>query len=140
MTDLTVDASVWIAAADRADAFHDESQLFLGVVGLEDIRLLVPAFAVVEVGCGLARKRRGTAAGLILMQDLLKVEGITHVAVDEALLAEALRLGVDRFLRGADALYAATASMTNSTLVSWDRELIERAGAISPTDWLDANP
>ena len=60
--------------------------------------------------------------------------------VDTALIVAALRLGTDTFLRGADALYAATAQLTGSTLISWNRELIQRAGALSPTDWLAANP
>jgi len=44
----------------------------------------------------------------------------------------------DAVLRGADALYAATAQATGSTLVSWDGEPIRRAGAITRTDWLNA--
>jgi predicted nucleic acid-binding protein len=65
---------------------------------------------------------------------------VTHVPVDTVLVETAIRVGTDAFLRGADALYAATALITGSTLVSWDNELIQRAGAHSPTDWLDVNP
>jgi len=59
MTDATVDASIWIAAADPADVFHQESRTFLAAIAL---------------------------------------------------------------------------------LISWDQELIQRAGALTPTDWLNANP
>ncbi len=39
-------------------------------------------------------------------------------------------------LRGAIALYAATASLANAPLVSWDDELVSRAGAVTPQQWL----
>jgi len=60
--------------------------------------------------------------------------------LDEGLLSEALRLGTTFRLRAADALYAATASLgADGVLVSWDNELIERAGAATPTAWLAAH-
>ena len=55
-------------------------------------------------------------------------------------MREALRLGTRQVLRGADALYAATALLTGTQLISWDNELVRRAGALTPTAWLDANP
>ena len=59
---------------------------------------------------------------------------------DDVLWGEALRLGTWQFLRGADALYSATAHLTGSQLISWDNELVRRAGALTPTDWLNVNP
>jgi predicted nucleic acid-binding protein len=60
--------------------------------------------------------------------------------LDDALLAIAARLGTHQLLRDADALYAATAQISGAQLVSWDDELIRRARAITPTEWLAANP
>ena len=139
-SDLTVDASVWIAAADPSDVFHMDSRGFLSAVGHGRARLVVPAFAVVEVACALARKLRDPALANQLTQQILPPSEVTYIPVDSVLLTAALRRGSAAFLRGADALYAATAQLTGSTLVSWDRELIQRAGAVSPTDWLAANP
>lgn len=45
-----------------------------------------------------------------------------------------------RFLRGGDALYVATAEIAGCVLVSWDKEHIQGAGALSPDDWVIANP
>ena len=56
MTDLTVDASVWVAAADQRDAFHEESRNFLAAVAVEGLEIVVPAFVIAEVACALARK------------------------------------------------------------------------------------
>ena len=60
--------------------------------------------------------------------------------LDGALLRLALRLGLQQRLRGADALYAATAQLAGAALISWDNELIQRAGAMTPSAWLAANP
>ena len=140
VTDVTVDASVWIAAADPADAFHRESRTFLAAATRAGVRLVIPTFAVVEVACALSRRRRDPAAGQLLTEGLLRLALVVQVPTDAALLSTALRRGSSKFLRGADALYAATAERTGSTLVAWDNELIRRAGARSPTDWLGANP
>jgi len=139
MSDLTVDASVWIAVADPSDVFHEESRTFLAAVAHEDTRLVVPAFATTEVACALARRLRDPVLARTLTQELLPTDEVLQVPTDALLLTMAVRLGTDARLRGADALYAATAALTGSTLVSWDNELIQRAGALSPAAWLDAS-
>jgi predicted nucleic acid-binding protein len=65
---------------------------------------------------------------------------LTLQPLDQALLGAAAQLGLQHLLRGADALYAATAQLSRSQLVSWDNELIQRAGAFTPPAWLAANP
>jgi predicted nucleic acid-binding protein len=136
--DFTVDASVWVGAADDTDAFHAESSTFLAAAVANESRLIVPAFAVVEVACALARKFSDAPRGRRMGHDVRQGRGVTYVAVDDVLLAAAEQIGTIVFLRGADALYAATAQLTGTTLVSWDNELIQRAGATAPTTWLDA--
>lgn len=61
---------------------------------------------------------------------------LTLLAVDDALLESAIAFGRERGLRGMDALYAATAALMDAPLVSWDVELIQRASAKSPTQWM----
>lgn len=130
MTDLTIDASVWVSAADPRDAFHDESETFLAAVELEGLGLVVPAFAKVEVACAFARKS----------EEVMALSLVVYVPTDANLIEMAWRDGTDQRLRGADALYAATSHMAGAQLISWDNELVERAGALTPTAWLDANP
>ena len=65
---------------------------------------------------------------------------MSGVTVDARLIGQSVLLGTDSFLRGADALYAAAAQLAEATLVSWDDELIQRAGAFTPAAWLAANP
>jgi predicted nucleic acid-binding protein len=140
MSAVTVDASVWIAAADTTDTFCGQSRAFLALAVRQGAQLTIPAFAVAEVACALARKHRNAATARQLAGSMLTPGQVVHVPVDARLLAVAVRLGTSAFLRGADALYAATAHLTGAPLVSWDNELIQRAGALTPTAWLAANP
>lgn len=137
---LTLDANVWIAVYDPRDHFHAPSVAFLFAATRQVLGLNGPAFVLVEAGCALARRAQSAAAGQAALERLRLHPLLSLQPLDEALLEVAARLGVQQLLRGADALYAATAEISGAQLVSWDEELIRRAGAITPTDWLAANP
>jgi len=136
----TVDANAWIASFDPTDVFHVPStELFRRAVR-RGLMLHCPAFVIVEVAGALARRLRDRGAGLQAAADIRAHPLVRLHPLDQPLIDEALRLSTQQFLRGADALYAATASLTGTDLISWDGELIRRAGAVSPADWLAANP
>ena len=100
----------------------------------------MPAFARVEVACALARKLRSSSPAERLANLVFMTACAKEHPLNAALLAKALSIGTSRFLRGADALYSATAELTACELVSWDKEHLKRAGALTPDDWLLANP
>jgi len=104
------------------------------------VQIHVPAFAHVEVACALSRKLRNPEQGERLADLLFKTVGAKEHPVGAALLAKSLSLGTKQLLRGADALYAATAVIAACDLVSLDKEHLQRAGGFSPDDWLLANP
>lgn len=140
MTEVAVDASVWIAAQDPGDPFCTRSRLFFSHLVAAGITIHVPTFARVEVACALARKLRNPEQGERLANLVLTTAGAKEQPVDSMLLAKALAKGTEKFLRGADALYSATAEIVGCALVSWDNEHLKRAGALTPDDWLVANP
>src|SRR5438093_10878855 len=118
---VTVDANVWIAAFDPTDAFHGPSTAFLLEATRRRMPLHGPTFVIIEVACALTRRLLnpaiGTrAAGEISAHRLMRLERL-----DSALLGLALRLGLQQRLRGADALYAATAQLAGDALISWDK-------------------
>lgn len=116
MTDLTVDASVWVAAAEPRDAFHAESETFLAAIEPQGLRVVVPEFTRIEVACALARRLQSPAQGRRLSEQVMALRVIVYVPVDDNLLQEAWRTGTNQRLRGADALYAATAQSTGAQL------------------------
>lgn len=74
----------------------------------------------------------------MLAQDWLSIHSVSE-SQGEAAAAIAAR----QFLRGADAVYAALARRLGTPLVTWDKELLERAAAVVPTltpaGWLRQN-
>ncbi len=140
MSAVTVDASVWIATQDPADACCSPSRAFLTRIVEDGGIIHVPAYAKIEVACALARKLRRAGKGQKLADLVLEAANVRVTQVNDALLASALFVGTSKFLRGADALYAATAELTGSTLVSWDKEHVLRASGVTPSDWLTSNP
>lgn len=137
MSTVTVDASVWVAAADATDPRCDVSRGFFAEVARRGIHLFVPSLALVEVGCALARRSGDAQGAKRLTQAMLAPDFVRYVPVDGPLVARAFELGTESLLRGADALYVAAAVLTQSTLVSWDGEHLERGGALSPDAWLE---
>ena len=133
---LTLDANVWVSALDPRDAFHGKSAAFLDMISRQKLALHGPAVVVLEVTCALAR-RLGRAGPADEAARWLRAHPmLTLLAIDDLLLDGAIEIGRERGLRGMDALYAATATLMGAPLVSWDVELIQRAGAKSPTEWM----
>jgi predicted nucleic acid-binding protein len=140
MKPMVLDASVVIAAAEPEDAFHAESRSLLEIVITRGVPVLLPAFGLTEIACALARRLRDPVmARNLAIRGLAAIRAV-ELPVDAAFLAHATLSGTRDFLRGADALYAAAAEMTGGVLVSWDGEHRSRAGALSPTEWMAANP
>ncbi|MCX7902820.1 MAG: type II toxin-antitoxin system VapC family toxin [Burkholderiaceae bacterium] len=136
---ITVDASVWIGFLDLGDPFHAASDALLRRLQASDTPHYSPEFAALEVACALARRHRDADAGR-RAADLLRSNGRLRLVATARLLPLAEALGCRLFLRGADAFYAATAQLTATPLVTWDRELIERAGAVTSEQWFAQQP
>lgn len=135
MSALVVDASVWVSAADPTDAFHEASRAFLRRAVARRRRVVLPAYARVEIACALARRLRDALHGHALATALLASPLVEEYALDRAFLDEALERGTRGLLRGADALYATAAARAGGALITWDEELLRRAGGQRPSDW-----
>lgn len=136
-TTLVIDASVWIAAARPREPDHAVSRRFVAASLASPVRVVMPVLTRLEIGCALARRLGHDVAARFLAEvDALPV--LHRDAPDAGLLGAALTIGMHARLRSLDACMAAAALAENATLVTWDRELVERAGAITPTTWMDA--
>ncbi len=136
---LTIDANVWVAAFDGRDRFHAASIAFLRAAANRRLWLHDPVFVIVEVACALTRRSGHSAPGDAVARQLRAHPALSLHPLDEPLLERAQAIGVDRRLRGADALYAATAAVFDAPLITWDAELVERAQAQTPDHWITAN-
>lgn len=140
MSSVVLDASVLISAAEPADCFHGQSRALLTELVKRSVGIHVPAFAVVEISCALARRLGDPVAARTLAIGGLSAIRATELPMDSTFLVHATLSGTKQFLRGADSLYAAAAELSGSTLISWDGEHRKRSGALSPDEWLAKNP
>jgi predicted nucleic acid-binding protein len=137
MTQLAIDASVIVAFALDTDEFHGESARFLDRVIDRRVRLVSPGLLLIESACAIARRTGSESLARAATATLLKHERLLLDTPESTeRLMETIDIGLRTGLKGADAIYAATAERHEVPLVSWDRELLARAGAITPTDWM----
>lgn len=139
MTVLIIDASVWVSAADATDAFSEPSRTFLSGVTRRAIPVALPDFTELEFACALARRLRDGERAKDLAGQMLRSPLVAVHSLDSALLRRAVEVGTRQLLRAGDAVYAAVAELTGGQVVSWDQELIQRVGAVTPREWTDEN-
>jgi predicted nucleic acid-binding protein len=130
MSDVVVDASVWVSRLVAGDAHHARSQGWFSAQGATGHRLIAPALVLAEVA-GAIRRRTGqprlAAAAINLIQ---RLPTLRLVPIDADLALSAAELSGEHGMRGADALYVATALQLGVPLVTLDREQRLRASAV----------
>ena len=137
---VTIDASVLVAAGSPGDPARDDSLRFLRAVLRAGIAIHQPTLTLVEVSASVARRsgdrRLAREAGLRLLQ----MPGLALHSLDVGSAAEAAGIASQAMLRGADAIYAATALRHGTTLITLDQELLNRATGVveslTPAEWL----
>ena len=124
---MVIDAGVWISSLVVGDLHHQVSRRWLA----EQIRRgdppVVPTLALSEVAGAIARCTGSTLLGRQAAEEMLRIPGLRLVALDGDLAREAADMAAEGRLRGADAVYAATARALNLPLFTWDQDQEERA-------------
>lgn len=128
-TRFTVDASVFVAACRPREPGHLVSVAFLSSLLDLNMLLVEPAILPVEVGAALHRSGIRAESAREYAASLFEQPYLTLVAMDEGMAQRALTLSIQCRLRGADALYVATAAQYGARLVTLDTEQLERAPA-----------
>ena len=119
---LTIDANVFVSASAPAETHHSASLTFIGRI----------------------RPTSDTALATQTISGIRLLPRLTLVALTEKQAERAAQIAITCRLRGADAVYVAVAQKHNTTLITWDQELLTRGAAavpvMTPSDWLAANP
>jgi len=122
----TVDASVWVNAFDQREPGHLLSHQFPEVVRERALSIFVPNLVLVEVAGEISRTRQAPVQAQAFVTALRRLPYLTIRMLDEVCALDALILAARHGLRGADAVYAAVALETGSTLVTLDNEHLRR--------------
>ncbi|HEX8219278.1 MAG TPA: type II toxin-antitoxin system VapC family toxin [Chloroflexia bacterium] len=130
---VVVDASVWASIFMQQDINHAASlewwQEYIGRGGL----ILAPEILLVEVSAAVGRRTQQPQLAAHSVLFLQRATGLQLVAVDTTLILDAADLAGRLQIRGADAIYVATARQKALPLVSWDNDQLERATILPHT-------
>ncbi len=129
---LLLDASVWIAAADSDDTYHDSARALVIDVARPMGALDLTLYEIANV-VGVVKGQREIAVRIC--QTLLKRSEGALARVDKALVEQAIALAAEHKLTAYDAAYVAAARKHAWTLVSVDLKDLVRPGlAATPDD------
>ena len=126
---FTVDASVFLSAANPGESGHLQSRRFLEAVGRSSAPLVLPTLVLPEVAAGYARSMGDPEIGAALAARISDIPDVILVVLDEPLAEDAVSIALQGGLKGSDAVYAATARRFGATLVTVDRQQRKRAPA-----------
>jgi predicted nucleic acid-binding protein len=134
-----VDASVWVSRFLAPDKNHALSVQWFRLRRTEGALVVAPTLLFPEFAGAVARQTGAPFAAKALTR-LRAIPDVDSHALDENLSLHASELAAELRLKGADAVYAALASTLGFRLVTWDRELRDRARprieAYTPADLL----
>ncbi len=124
---VAVDASVWVARLVPQDAFHQSAAAWMASRRAENTLLVSPSLMLVEVAGAIARRTGDHELALRTLEALPRLPGLRLVEMENALVASAADLAARLGLRGADAVYVATAAYLDLPLCTLDEEQAQRA-------------
>lgn len=132
MSAYTIDASVLTNALNSREQGSQESQKFLARIEQENCEIICPTLLIPEVAAALSRALGDHKKGMAFALAVRSLPNLTLVALDEPLAVAAAELAARHRLRGADAVYAAVAEQYHATLVTNDRQQLERLSDVLP--------
>ena len=137
---ITLDASVLVAAGAPDDPASSDAAASIQAALAGGATLHQPSLTMVEVAAAIARRTGDASLAMEATAVLVSMPGLVVHALDGDTAADASALAARLRLRGADAVYVATALHHDSTLITLDKEQLERASdliaAMTPQGWL----
>ncbi len=135
-----VDASVWVSRLVPHDVHHAASRDWLAGQVTAGRLIVAPVLLLAEVAGAISRRTGRPRLARRAVEDLVRLPGLRLLAVESRLARSAAQVAGDLRLRGADAVYVATARDLGIPLVTWDGEQRERAGRLIAVKTPGASP
>ena len=127
---MVVDASVWVSRLVPPDVHHAASRRWMARHTADGGVLVAPVLLLPETAGAISRRTGTPELAHRAVNRLLRLRSLRLVPVDGRLAEAAARLAADLGLRGADAVYVATAQLLNIPLVTWDSDQQARAARV----------
>lgn len=132
-TRLTIDTSVYLNALRPDEVGHAASRAVIDRLKDEDVLVILPTLVLTEVASALGRAGSSERAAMAAIGEIRALPGTTLLPLSHRLAYAAAEIGARYRLRGSDAVFAAVALQHDATLVTLDREQLERVAAVITT-------
>jgi predicted nucleic acid-binding protein len=132
-TRYTLDASVVLNAFNPAEAGHSTSLQVQTILQVRAIQVIVPTLLLAEVAAMIGRVLGDTTRAQLFARRPSQLPHLEWVVLTRPAALAAADLAAQHRLRGADAVYAAIALQYGTTLITLDREHLNRLTGLVPT-------
>ena len=135
-----IDSSVFISALNSRDPHFRASKIFWETTVKEKTSVILPVYIVLEVLNVLRRNTLVTESELEeIHRQMTQAESFHLFSWDQIFLESFLKEGPRLHLKTSDLAIAFTAFKTGSSLVTWDKKLLQQAAkvvqAATPAQW-----
>ncbi len=128
----TIDASVFVRAYTMQDERSPICNRLLTHIHDQNIALFEPTLVLMEIAGSISREFNNPLLGRISASNLMRLSQVSFIEFNSPLAEQGFELAADLRLRGADATYVAIAQHCATTLISLDREHLQRASRVIP--------
>lgn len=137
---VTVDASVFVAAARTDDVRYVASRQLLQKVEAQGCCLVCPTLLLPECASAIARPTGDSDLARELIELVQAFPRLRLAPLDPPMARRAADIARQQRVRGADPVYVAVAEASDAILIAWDSEMLERCSCvvtvITPHEWL----
>jgi predicted nucleic acid-binding protein len=135
---LVIDASVFVAASQMLEVNYSFSDALMARVVGKTVHC--PSLVLSECAAALMRATNDPVAARKVLRQLRDALWLKLVPLSDALADQSAEAAIRCHTRGADSCYIALAAQLGATLITWDREMLERgselAETMTPEQWL----
>lgn len=125
-----IDASVYVSLANEADRYHDRCLRWFESCLRKQQSLAGPGLLLVEVAASLRRLTGSTELAQRVLSELQESDLIELYPLTLARIETAAILAASTGVRGTDAVYLALAKELEETLITLDRQQLERSKGV----------
>jgi predicted nucleic acid-binding protein len=125
-----IDASVYIALVHAHEREHSSSWAWFEQARAADESVVAPVILLAEVAAALSRGMGDPTLAHRVVQQLARSEVIELFPVTMTIAEQAAEIAAEHRIRGCDAVYVALADQLSDTLVTLDRQQLERGSAL----------
>jgi predicted nucleic acid-binding protein len=125
-----IDASIYVALVNAHEREHASSWAWFEQARAAEESVVAPVILLAEVAAALSRGMGDPTLAQRVVQQLARSEVIELIPITMAMAEQAAVIAAEHRIRGCDAVYVALADQLSDTLVTLDRQQLERGAAL----------